>query len=106
MSVQPSIFNLSDYFLGEERLHQIGNRTAIQFRNVRITLNELRGEVDYWADQLVARGILEGDRVALLLYDSPEFIACFLATVSIGAICVPMNTFLSADDVAFILSDS
>jgi benzoate-CoA ligase family protein len=106
MSVDPSRFNLCGYFLGEERLHQVGDRTAIQFQNVRITLNELRGEVDYWADQLVARGVAEGDRVALLLYDSAEFIACFLATVSIGAICVPMNTFLSADDVAFILSDS
>ena len=106
MSVDPSRFNLCDYFLGEERHSQIDDRTAIQFQNVRITYSELQDEVDYWADQLVARGVTEGDRVALLLYDSPEFIACFLATVSIGAICVPMNTFLSADDVAFILSDS
>ncbi len=106
MPVQPSIFNLCDYFLGRERLRQIGGRTAIQFQNVRITYSELHDEVDYWAGQLVARGVTEGDRVALWLYDSPEFVACFLATVSIGAICVPMNTFLSADDAAFILSDS
>ncbi len=106
MSIDPSRFNLCDYFLGRERLSQVGDRTAIQFRNLRVTFNELRGEVDYWADQLVASGVSEGDRVALLLYDSPEFVACFLATVSIGAICVPMNTFLSADDAAFILSDS
>jgi benzoate-CoA ligase family protein len=106
MSVQPSIFNLCNYFLGKERLHQIGDRIAIQFQNVGITYNDLRGEVDYWADQLIIRGVAEGDRVALLLYDSPEFIACFLATLSIGAICVPINTFLSAGDMAFILSDS
>jgi benzoate-CoA ligase family protein len=48
----------------------------------------------------------EGERVALLLYDSPEFIASFLATVSIGAVCVPINTFLPAHDVDFILADS
>ena len=48
----------------------------------------------------------QGDRVAILLYDSPEFIASFLATVSVGAIAVPINTFLSPDEVIFIISDS
>src|SRR6185436_10644968 len=51
-------------------------------------------------------GVSEGDRVALLLYDSIEFVSCFLATVSIGAVAVPVNTFLPGHDVAFILSDS
>ena len=50
--------------------------------------------------------MIQGDRVALLLYDSPEFIACFLAAVSVGAICVPINTFLPRRDLGFILADS
>jgi benzoate-CoA ligase family protein len=106
MSVDPSNFNLIDYFLGDERLHQIGHRTAIEFRNNQITYQQLRDEVDFWASQLLDREVTEGDRVALLLYDSPEFVACFLAAVSIGAICVPINTFLPADDIDFILADS
>src|SRR4030095_2604911 len=59
-----------------------------------------------WAREVSERQVNEGDRVALLLYDSPEFVACFLAAVSIGAICVPINTFLPAGDIDFILSDS
>lgn len=106
MSVDPTHFSLCDYFLGEERLHQIGDRTAIEFRDSRISYDELRDEVDYWAHEILSRGVAKGDRVALLLYDSPAFIACFLATASVGAICVPINTFLHAHDVAFILSDS
>jgi acyl-coenzyme A synthetase/AMP-(fatty) acid ligase len=51
-------------------------------------------------------GVNQGDRVALLLYDSPVFIACFLAAVSVGAVCVPINTFLPAPDIEYILSDS
>ena len=100
------MFNLFDYFLGNERLHQIGDRTAIEFRNNQITYRQLRDEVDFWANELLARDVAEGDRVALLLYDSLEFVACFLATVSVGAVCVPINTFLPADDITFILSDS
>jgi len=106
MSVDPTHFNLCDYFLSEERLNQIGDRTAIEFRDSRITYNELRDEVDHWTHQVLSRGVTQSDRVALLLYDSTEFIACFLATVSLGAVCVPINTFLPAHDVAFILSDS
>lgn len=106
MPVDSSQFNLLDYFLGEERLLQVGNLTAIEFRDRRITYNKLRAEVDKFASQLLNCGLREGDRVAVLLYDSPEFVACFLATVSIGAVAVPINTFLTANDVAFILSDS
>src|ERR1700687_4858617 len=106
MSVDSPYFNLIDYFLGDERLHQIGDRTAIEFRNNQITYQQLRDEVDFRASQILNRGVTEGDRVALLLYDSPEFVACFLAVLSIGAICVPINTFLPADDIDFILADS
>jgi benzoate-CoA ligase len=106
MTLIPSYFNLFDYFLAEERLSEIGAHTAIEFRGSRITYSELRVEVDYWTDHLLAVGIEQGDRVALLLYDSPEFVATFLAAVSIGAIAVPINTFLSPDEVMYILGDS
>ena len=106
MSGGPPQFNLVDYFLGEDRLRQFDNRTAIEFRYNRFTYNQLRVAVSRWAGELLNSGVNEGDRVALLLYDSPEFIACFLAIVSIGAVCVPINTFLPQRDVAFILADS
>ena len=106
MSVDPSQFNLVDYFLSEEQLRQVGNSIAVEFRDNRITYSELRLEVDRWAQALLSLGMNDGDRVALLLYDSTEFIACFLAVVSIGAVCVPVNTFLPERDVKFILSDS
>jgi len=99
-------FNLAEYFIGEARTGQIGDRTAIEFRDTRITYNELRAQVARWARFIASCGVSEGECVALLLYDSPEFIACFLGAVSLGAVCVPINTFLSADEVEFILADS
>src|SRR5205809_5012514 len=106
MPGDPTNFNLLDYFLGEERLDEIGHRAAIEFRANRITYQQLRDDVDFWARQLLDRSVTEGDRVALPLYDSPEFVACFLAAVSVGAIGVPINTFLTANDIDFILADS
>src|SRR6185369_1240551 len=100
-----SQFNLLDYFFAEEHIQKIGNRIAIEFRDSRITYNELYSEVDNFARRIVNCGVSESDCVALLLYDSIEFVACFLATASIGAIAVPINTFLPVHDIEFILSD-
>lgn len=106
MSGDSSQFNLTHYFLGEHQLLRFSDKTAIEFREKRLTYGELRLEVDQWVHRLETCGVNQGDRVALLLYDSPEFIASFLAIASIGAVCVPINTFLPPRDVEFILSDS
>ena len=79
MTLNPSRFNLRDYFLGSERLPKIGNNVAIEYGGERITYDALGKLVRYYGDQLRGQGIAEGDRVALLLYDSPLFISYFLA---------------------------
>jgi benzoate-CoA ligase family protein len=99
-------FNLCEYFLGDERLQAIGDRTAIEFLDSRITYSELRGLVDHWAERMLSSGLGAGDRCVILLPDSPHFIACFLASALIGAICVPTNTFLPPEGVSFIASDA
>src|SRR5215813_9715182 len=106
MPADHSRFHLFDYFLGGERLSQIGDRIAIEFRESHYTYHDLRDYVAYWAKQISDLGASEDTRVALLLYDSPELVACFLAAVSVGAVCVPINTFLSSDDIQIILLDS
>src|SRR5262245_52695434 len=101
MPPDSSHFNLFNYFLGEERLSQIGDRIAIEFCENHYTYHQLRDYVTNWAKKISDLGARDGTRVALLLYDSPELVACFLATLSVGAVCVPINTFLSSSDIAF-----
>ena len=91
MTPASSYFNLFDYFLGEGKLAQIGNRTAIEFRGRQISYRDLRDETEQWATRLTACGVTEGDRIALLLFDSPEFIACFQG-VSLFALIVEGHT--------------
>jgi len=71
-----------------------------------MTYEELKRFTDSWAVRFREKGIRPGDRIALLLFDSPEFIACFLAAARLGAISVPMSTFLTREDAEFIVSDS
>src|SRR5207249_11575058 len=80
-------------------------RVAILFEDREITYDELRSITLQTAERLNAFGIRRGDRVAILLNDSPQFIASFVAVISIGAIAVPINMALRRDDQLFILRD-
>jgi len=61
--------------------------------------------VRYCAKSLKERGVGQGDRVALLLTNRPEFLIITSAAAAIGAISVPINFRLSAGEVAFILDN-
>src|SRR6185503_9372024 len=76
---------------------------AIRFGHRQLTYGELRAETVRMAQAIVSLGAVRGDRVALLLHDSPEFIEAFIATCSLGAIAVPINMSLRADEQCSIL---
>ena len=79
---------------------------AVHFNSRQIAYHELRAETLKNAAMLRLLNIRSGDRVALLLYDSPEFVEAFIATCSLGAIAVPINMGLKADEQCSILHNS
>ena len=81
------------------------NRTAILYEQRRISYAELRDETVVVARVLSKLGVRQGDRLALLLNDSPEFVAAFIAICSYGAIAVPINMALRFDQQRAILND-
>src|SRR2546423_2160735 len=81
------------------------SRIAILYERREIAYAELRDETIRVAEVLNGLDIKNGDRVAVLLADSPEFIASFVAIISLGAIAVPINLALRREDQLFILKD-
>ena len=51
-------------------------------------------------------GVGPGDRVALLLRNSIEFLEASIATVPLGASAVPINWHWRGEEIAHVLSDS
>ena len=80
-------------------------RVAVMFEQRDITYSELRALTLETAGKLNALDVRAGDRVAILLNDSPEFIASFVAVVSLGAIAVPINLALRKSEQMIILND-
>ena len=75
------------------------------FEGREITYADLGDETLRVGELLRALGVQRGDRVALMLSDSPEFIASFVALTSLGAIAVPINLALRREEQLFILND-
>src|ERR1700736_4330437 len=81
------------------------SRVAILYEHREITYGELCDETIRVVEVLSGLNVKRGDRVAILLADSPEFIASFVAIISVGAIAVPINLALRREDQLFILKD-
>jgi O-succinylbenzoate-CoA ligase len=71
----------------------------------RYTYRELNIETNKVVSALTDLGVSTGDRVGLLLMNSTEFITTFFATAKLGAVVVPLNWRLVADELEFILKD-
>ncbi len=74
--------------------------------DVRLTYRELNLRCNRVADSLIGLGVKPGDRVAVALMNSAEFLEVFFAIAKIGAVLVPLNWRLVADELQFILKDS
>ncbi|HTO69368.1 MAG TPA: long-chain-fatty-acid--CoA ligase [Myxococcota bacterium] len=73
----------------------------------RFTFAELDRRANRTANFLARElGVKKGERVALLLMNSPEYFESFFAIAKLGAVCVPLNWRLVADELQFILKDS
>ncbi len=92
---------LFDAIFNQESL----DRVAVLFEERRISYSGLREQTLGMMRALRFLEIERQDRVALLLNDSPEFVALFIAIVSHGAIAVPINTGLRPDEQRAILND-
>jgi len=82
------------------------DREALAFRDRRLTYGDLRQRVRQAGNALRDAGIGHGDRVAVLLENGNEFIELFYAITGIGAVIVPLNYRLSAEEHAAILADA
>ena len=81
-------------------------KAALFVDDEKITYGQILEKVDKLAAFLLQKGIKEDDKVALFLRNSPEFIYTVFAISKIGAIAVPINTFLKAEELDYILADS
>ncbi|HJS78338.1 MAG TPA: benzoate-CoA ligase family protein [Burkholderiales bacterium] len=82
------------------------DRVAIHHRDKKLSYGELVDAAARCRGALGARGIRPGDRVALVMSDSPQMVIAFLAIIGIGAIAVPCSTMLPPEGLSYVFKDS
>jgi fatty-acyl-CoA synthase len=82
------------------------DKTAIIDGSATFTFAEFDALVDRVAAGLAGHGVQPGDRVALLSRNSAAFAALAWGAARLGAILVPINFMLGAEEIAFILGDA
>ncbi len=101
----PDRFNAAQWFVGRHVAEGRGGRIAIATDDGETTYADLDRDVRRFAGALARAGIHRGDRVAILLPDTPLFSMVFWGAIAAGAVAVPINTLLKAEKVRIILAD-
>jgi fatty-acyl-CoA synthase len=79
------------------------DRPAVLYAGARVTYAELMRRIETTAGWLAARGVGPGDVIALLMKNSSAFVELTFAGSHLGAVSLPINYRLAADEVGYIL---
>jgi len=81
------------------------DQIAIRFEGRSYTYVELAEISSAIGAELSQAGVVQGDRVAIMLGNVPAFVVWYYAALRIGAIAVSISTRASASEVGFLLND-
>jgi benzoate-CoA ligase family protein len=102
----PNNFNAAAYFVDRHIGEGRGAKTAIEYGEERVTYAQLAEAVSRAGNALRRLEIRAEERVAILLLDCPEFAYSFFGAIKMGAVAVPLNTLLKADEYEYLLNDT
>ncbi|MBM3173205.1 MAG: AMP-binding protein, partial [Chloroflexi bacterium] len=90
----------------DESTEKWKDRTALVFYGRKISYKELRDHVDRFATALHDLGVKKGDRVALLLLNSPQFVIAYFGALKAGATLTAISPLYVSPEIKHQLEDS
>jgi benzoate-CoA ligase family protein len=102
----PAVFNVAVAFI--DRHVEEGRAGHVALRTIAgdVTYGQLADEVGRCANVLKDLGLRRGDRLLLVVRDTPMFFYAFWGAIKAGIIPVAVNTLLKADEYDFLIADS
>lgn len=82
------------------------DKVGLIFAGREITFRDWSDRANRAAHGFASLGVKPGDRVGLLMMNSPEMLECFFGLARIGAIVVPFNWRLAPAEIAYIGNDA
>lgn len=82
------------------------NREAVTDGETRLTYEQFFQQCDRWSAALARLGVGQGDRVAYIAPNTLRHLIAYYAVPQLGAVLVPIDFRLIADDFEYILNHS
>src|SRR5258707_15249770 len=82
------------------------DREAVVDNDLRLTYGQFFERCDRWSAALQRLGVGPGDRVAYIAPNVHAQLESFYSVLQIGAVLVPINYRLTADDFAYLIQHS
>ncbi|MGB5924810.1 MAG: AMP-binding protein [Dehalococcoidia bacterium] len=82
------------------------DKTAVVFYGRKVSYKELRDQVDRFAAALHDLGIKKGDKIALLLLNSPQFIIAYMGALKAGATLTAISPVYVSSEIKYQIEDS
>jgi len=102
-----SLPRTSLYYNLEVSATRYPDKAAILFYDTRISYAEMRETTEKLAGYLQkVCGIKRGDRVAVYMQNSPQFMLAYYAILRADAMVVPINAMLTTEEVRHVVQDS
>jgi benzoate-CoA ligase family protein len=102
----PETFNVASIMVDRHVVEGRGAQIAIECGDQRVSYRDLLESTNRVGNVLRRLGVDLEQRVLLALLDSPEFLYCFFGAIKIGAVVVPVNPWLRAQDYEYLLNDT
>ncbi len=90
----------------EANAQRFPRRVALEFLGRSLTYRELWREVEAFAKGLQEAGLRPGDRVAIMLPNSPQFVIAFYGTLLAGGVGVNVNPMYTPRELRHQLQDA
>jgi benzoate-CoA ligase len=98
--------NAASWFVDRHPAEGRAGSPAFHLERDVLTYGQVQELANRTGNALLALGVERGERVLLLALDAPEFLGTFWGALKIGAVPVPVNTFLKEADYRYFLADS
>jgi len=82
------------------------SQTALILDDFRMTYGEFWRTVRQTANLLREKGVGKGDKIAIMLPNTPQFPIAYFGALYVGATVVPVNVLLTGHEIQYYLEDS
>ena len=104
--VLPEAFNVATWFVDRNIAEGRGGAPAFHCGDRVLTYADVHDLVNRTGNALRGLGVEREHRVFMLCLDAPEFLGTFWGAIKIGAVPIPFNTLMRAEDYLYALIDS